>query len=487
LSRIFIVGLGPAEDGLLTVNTLRALKEAKYLILRTSCHPISAFLKKENITFNSFDHIYEKSPDFEEVYVRICRQLLDLVKKHEEITYAVPGHPLVGEKTTLKLINACKKNDIDIEILPGLSFLDTIYSALMVDPLNGLQIVDALEISKQLFSPSLDLIVTQVYSRLIASDVKLQLLHYYPAEWQVTLVKSAGSEQGATLVPTSLFELDHYKEFDHLTSLYLPASGTLSKANFTHLVEIMARLRSPLGCPWDREQTHSSLKRHLIEESYEVVEAIDGDDSRHLMEELGDLMLQVIFHAQIAAEQGQFTIQDVIESITSKLIGRHPHIFGEEEAETPEDVVVHWEAAKKKEGKTAKLSAVPQSLPALLYAYKLQKKAARVGFDWEEKEDVLDKLSEEVKEFKKECREMENIDSLEDEAGDMLFSVVNICRHYGIEPESALRKTIKKFIRRFEHIEKEAEKRNKQLIDMSLQEKEILWQEAKELENSQAD
>lgn len=487
MSRIFIVGLGPAEDGLLTIDALRALKEAKYLILRTSCHPISSFLEKEEIAFDSFDHIYEHSPDFEDVYVRICQQLLDLAKKYGEITYAVPGHPLVGEKTTFKLIDASKDSDIDIKILPGLSFLDTLYSALMVDPLNGLQIVDALELSKQLFSPSLSLIITQVYSRLVASDVKVQLLHYYPAEWQVTLVKAAGYEQGATLISIPLSELDHYKEFDHLTSLYLPASGTLSKAAFSNLVEVMARLRSPSGCPWDREQTHNSLKRHLIEESYEVVEAIDDDDSRHLMEELGDLLLQVVFHAQIAAEQNKFTIQDVLESITSKLIGRHPHIFGEEKAETPEDVVVHWEAAKRKEGKTAKLSAVPQSLPALLYAYKLQKKAARVGFDWEEKADVLDKLSEEVKEFKRECREMENIDSLEGEAGDMLFSVVNICRHYGIEPESALRKTIKKFIRRFEHIEKEAEKRNKQLIDMSLKEKEILWQEAKELENSQTD
>jgi len=487
LSRIIIVGLGPAEDGLLTVDALRALKVAKFLILRTSCHPISAFLRQQKIAFDSFDHVYEESLDFEKVYESICQHLLELAEKYGEITYAVPGHPLVGEKTTLKLIKACENNKIDIKILPGLSFLDTLYSALIVDPLNGLQIVDALEISKQLFSPSLDLIVTQVYSRLMASDVKVQLLHYYPAEWQVTIVKSAGCEQEATLVPTSLSELDHYKEFDHLTSLYLPASGILTKATFMHLVEVMGRLRGPSGCPWDREQTHSSLKRHLIEESYEVIEAIDDDNPDHLKEELGDLLLQVVFHAQIAAEQDRFTIWDVLESIVSKLIGRHPHIFGEEEAETPEDVVVHWEAAKKKEGKTAKLSAVSQSLPALLYAYKLQKKAARVGFDWEEKEGVLDKLSEEVAEFKKECREMENINRLEDEAGDILFSVVNICRHYRIEPESALRKTIKKFIRRFEHIENEAEKQNKQLIDMSLEEKEMLWQEAKELENSRTD
>ncbi len=173
----------------------------------------------------------------------------------------------------------------------------------------------------------------------------------------------------------------------------------------------------------------------------------------------------------------------MLGSIIVKLIKRHPHIFGEEEAETPEEVVVHWEEAKKKEGKATLLSGIPPFLPALLYAYKLQKKAARVGFDWKRKTDVVQKLSEEVEEFKQVCSEGKNLKKLEDEIGDILFTVVNVARHFGIEPEDALRRMLKKFKKRFEYIEKEAEKKNTQLADMSLEEKEMLWQKAKELEN----
>lgn len=483
MSKIIIVGLGPAEAGLLTVNALGILKKAEFLILRTSRHPITSFLKKEKIPFESFDHVYEECEDFEEVYRRICESLIDLAQKYEEVTYAVPGHPLVGEKVTLELLERLKETKVNIEIRPGLTFLDSLYATLALDPLRGVQIIDALEISNQLVSPSLDLIVTQVFSRLIASDVKIHLLHYYPSDWPVTIVRGAGSAKDASVISLPLAQLDHYKMFDHLTSLYLPSCAVPIKASFDNLLEIMARLRSPSGCPWDREQTHSSLKRHLVEESYEVIEAIDSGESKHLREELGDLLLQVVFHAQIASEGGEFTIYDVLESIVEKLAGRHPHIFGQEEAQTPEDVVVHWEEAKRREGKTKLLSEVPQSLPALLGAYKLQKKAARVGFDWVESRDVLKKLAEEVEEFMQVCTQEKDIKHLEDEIGDMLFTIANVARHFGIEPEGALRKTLKKFRRRFEYIEKEAGRKNIQLADMSLEEKDMLWQEAKELEN----
>jgi tetrapyrrole methylase family protein/MazG family protein len=255
------------------------------------------------------------------------------------------------------------------------------------------------------------------------------------------------------------------------------------KAGFEDLVEIMMTLRGPNGCPWDREQTHASLKRHLIEEAYEVVEAIDGGDAKHLEEELGDLLLQIVFHAQIAAENGDFDISDVLEVIVNKLLGRHPHIFGDKEAETPEDVMVHWDEAKRKEGKSKILGGVPRSLPALLYAYKVQKKAARVGFDWEEKAHVMDKLLEEVEEFKEVCLEGQGQERSEEEIGDILFTIVNVARHNGVDPESALRKTIKKFQHRFEYVEQQAEIKQIPLTDMPLEEKEILWQEAKKMED----
>lgn len=482
MPKIIIVGLGPAEDGLLTVKALETLKKARFLCLRTSRHPTVAFLEKERIEYHSFDQIYEESEDFEEVYSKITKSLIDLTREHKIITYAVPGHPLVGEKTTFKLLDECKDVGIEVEIIPGLTFLDSLYSALLIDPLNGLQILDGLEISRQSFSPGLDLIVTQVYSRLVASDVKLHLLHHYPSDHPVRIVKSAGSDGGEFILSLPLEELDHYREFDHLTSLYLSSAPSSRKSNFENLLEIMTKLRSPSGCPWDREQTHDSLKRHLIEESYEVVEAIDKDDFKHLMEELGDLLLQIVFHAQIAAEEEEFTIYDVLENLTSKLVRRHPHIFGGEEAETAEDVMVHWDKAKKAEGKARLLMGIPGSLPALLYAYKVQKKAARVGFDWEAKTDVLEKLSEEVEELKEACTTEANHEALEDEIGDILFTVVNVARHFDIEAEDALRKMLKKFKRRFEYIEEVAEKRGLQLAEMPLGEKDKLWQKAKELE-----
>ncbi len=377
MAKIIIVGSGPVEDGLLTVQAMNVLKTAKLVLLKTPDHPITSFLAREKIVFDSLENIAAEAADLEEPDERICQKLVSLAGEHKEVIVAIPGHPLVGQSMISKLVERCQSSGVAIEVI---------------------------------------------------------------------------------------------------------APPCSARASFERLVEVMAKLRSPDGCPWDREQTHSSLKRYLIEESHEVIEAIDTRNGEHLKEELGDLLLQIVFHAQIADESGDFDIHDVLEGIVRKLIGRHPHIFGDKEAETPEDVVAHWEEAKRKEGKTRVLSGIPPSLPALLYALKLQKKAARVGFDWEEKEDVIDKLFEEVEELKEAFTQGEGRKELEEEIGDILFSVVNIARHFGIEPEDALGRTLKKFRRRFEYIENEAEKKNTLLIDMSLEEKEMLWQEAKKSE-----
>ncbi len=259
-------------------------------------------------------------------------------------------------------------------------------------------------------------------------------------------------------------------------------AGT-GKASFEDLVEIMMTLRGPEGCPWDREQTHTSIKRHLIEECYEVIDAIDRGEPKYLAEELGDVLLQVVFHSEIARQEGDFDISDVLEGIVKKLLGRHPHIFGDEEAKTADEVIVHWEDAKLREGKAKVLEGIPRSLPALLRAYKLQKKAARVGFDWEAKEHVVDKLLEEIEELKQVFLKEQSRKGLEEEIGDVLFTIVNVARHVDIDPEAALRKTIKKFQHRFEYVERQAEAQQISLSRMSLEEKENLWQEAKKLEN----
>lgn len=252
-----------------------------------------------------------------------------------------------------------------------------------------------------------------------------------------------------------------------------------TKKLFGDLVEIMALLRGPNGCPWDKEQTHQSLKPYLVEESYEAVEAIDHEDFSHLEEELGDILLQIVFHAQIASEEKRFEISDILAGIISKLRRRHPHIFGEASVRTAEEVRIRWEEIKKEEkGRESALEGVSKALPALLYALSLQERASRVGFDWPSIEGVTEKVREEVDELGTAgISEAER----EEELGDVLFSLVNLSRHLGIDPEIALRKTAEKFRTRFVHMERSALSRGKDLAEMSLEEKDKLWEEAKKV------
>jgi len=250
--------------------------------------------------------------------------------------------------------------------------------------------------------------------------------------------------------------------------------------DLSELIKIMAALRGEKGCPWDREQTRDSLKPFIIEEAYEVLEAIDEGNPEAVKEELGDLLFQIVFQSRVAEENGEFGISDVIETIAKKMINRHPHVFGDTTCETPEEVIMNWEEHKKREGKqrASILEGVPKELPALLRAHRLQSRASRVGFDWDKAEDVLAKLDEEVAEFKDAVRRKEE-GNIEDELGDILFMIVNISRFIGVNPEDALRKTISKFISRFRYIEMAAADRGKKLTDMSLAEMDALWDEAK--------
>jgi tetrapyrrole methylase family protein / MazG family protein len=257
---------------------------------------------------------------------------------------------------------------------------------------------------------------------------------------------------------------------------------------FQKLIDIMARLRSEDGCAWDRVQTHETLKPYLIEESYEVIEAIDEKDPAKLKEELGDLLIQVVFHAQVAKDAGEFDINDVIEGICSKMVSRHPHVFGDARFDTPEEVVRQWHERKKEEGKLrdSALDGVPKELPSLLRAHRLQSRAAKVGFDWDRVEDVFGKLDEELKEFR-EALENKNMKGIEGELGDIFFVLVNIARFAGVNAEEALRKTISKFISRFRYIEMKAAEAGMELEGMSLEEMDVLWNEAKTTEPGHKD
>jgi len=251
--------------------------------------------------------------------------------------------------------------------------------------------------------------------------------------------------------------------------------------NLEELVRIMAALRGEKGCPWDREQTAESLKPFIVEEAYEILDAIDERNPDLIKEELGDLLFQIVFQCRIAEEKGEFGIGDVIEGIGKKMTSRHPHVFGGSDIRTSEEVLVKWDEHKKREGKQSEsiLEGIPKTLPALLRARKLQDRAAKVGFDWEKIDDVLSKLDEEVAEFKQAVRSRKET-AIEDELGDILFMIVNISRFIGVNPEEALRKTISKFISRFRYVEMAAAERGEKLADMSLAEMDALWDKAKE-------
>jgi tetrapyrrole methylase family protein/MazG family protein len=250
---------------------------------------------------------------------------------------------------------------------------------------------------------------------------------------------------------------------------------------FERLVNIMGKLRSPEGCPWDLKQDHKSLRPYLIEEAYEVVEAINSGDDQKLKEELGDLLLQIVFHARLAEEKGHFDISDVAERISEKIISRHPHVFEKKREITPEEVLHNWEHIKiANSGKEeySVLEGVPKSLPALLKAYRVQEKVARFGFDWEKTEEILDKIREEIGELEQSFREGERED-VREELGDLLFSIVNLCRRLGHSPEEALNSTTEKFKKRFQYIEDRLREMGKSLSDSNLEEMDKLWEEAK--------
>ena len=245
----------------------------------------------------------------------------------------------------------------------------------------------------------------------------------------------------------------------------------------------MAKLRSKNGCPWDREQTHKSLLPYLIEEAYEVVDTIEAGDDERLKEELGDLLLQIIFHARIADEGGRFDIQEVIDHLNGKLKARHPHVFGKKKASSSEEVLRNWEhikLSKQKDKNKSVLSGIPRHLPALLKAYRVQEKVSRVDFDWKNKEDVFSKIEEEIDELKKASIKKIKKRRVEDEMGDILFSWVNLARHLKINPEFALRRTIDKFVKRFNYIERELKKKKIPLKEAGLPLLDSFWEEAKE-------
>ena len=481
---IKIIGLGPGAPDALTIGAVRALEEGNNIYFRTEKHPTVDYLRTRVEKFKTYDHYYETSDNFDEVYENIAS---DIVKNHKElgdVVYAVPGHPLVAERSVFNLISLCDSEGIKYEIVPAVSFIDAMMDVLKIDPIEGLKVVDAFDISNQVLDKRIGTIITQVYNHLIASEVKLRLLDYYNDDTEIYFVRAAGIEGEESIRKIPIYELDMQEDIDYLTSIYIP-KDTNNKKDFNDLVEIIDTLRGENGCPWDMEQTHESIKNQLLEEAYELVDSINNDNIDGMIEELGDVLLHVVFHASIGKDDGYFNIYDVIGSICNKMIYRHPHVFGEVEISNSDEVLNTWDELKKKEKSyetiTDEMKAIANALPALVRAHKVQKKAAKVGFDWDKVEEAALKVEEELKEVL-EVYKSNNEEKIKDEVGDLIFACVNVARLLNIDEEEALNSTIKKFINRFSFIEQEALNNDKKLNEMTLEEMDKLWNKAKNKE-----
>lgn len=473
---ITIVGLGPGGPKQLTLEAQQVLQEAKEVYLRTCHHPTIASLPP-GLSLCSFDYLYEEKETFADVYDEIARQIVELGQRPEGVIYAVPGHPLVGEDSVQRILVLAKQQGIGVRVVEGLSFIEAVLTCLERDALAGLQIVDATELAAlyhPCLNPDLPALIGQLYNQQLASDVKLTLMNLYPDEHPVTLVRAAGTNQ-AQVWTVPLYELDRQPDIDYLTSLYVPALPQPS--SLETFQDTIARLRAPGGCPWDRKQTHQSLRPHLLEETYEALAALDADDIEALREELGDLLLQIVLQAQIAVEAGEFSLAQVIEGINAKIKHRHPHVFAGVTVANVGEVLHNWEEIKRGEkGEHSVLGGVSRTLPALARAQSIQERAARVGFDWPEVEGVIAKIAEEVAEL----REAKTAEKREKELGDLLFAVVNLARWLSVDAESALRGACERFIERFSGMEDLCRQRGLDLTQLSLAEQDALWEEVKE-------
>jgi len=462
-----VAGLGPAGPDLLTAATLAALDRIPARYLRTARHPAASAAPGAP----TFDALYEESTTLEEVYAGIAEALVAAAATAPggEVLYLVPGSPAVAERT-VELLRADPR--VELVVLPAVSFLDLAWARLGVDPLAaGVRLVDGHRFAEEAAGERGPLLVAQCDSALVLSEVKLAVEDAPP---RVTVLQRLGLPD-ESVFDVAWDDLDRVVA-DHLTSLWIPSLAAPVARELVRFAELVRTLRE--RCPWDREQTHASLARHLLEEAYETVEAVEGlaaagpDGMAHLEEELGDLLFQVYFHATLAAEEGHFTLADVARGVHDKLVHRHPHVFGDVQAHTAGEVVANWDRIKTEEkGRASVMDGIPAALPSLLHAAKVQRRAASAGFDWASVEGAYPKVSEELDELRAEPSQ--------DELGDLLFAVVNVARHLGFDPESALRGATHKFRDRFRAVEDLARDRGLDLGGTDLAGLDALWDEVK--------
>ncbi|ANU14686.1 nucleoside triphosphate pyrophosphohydrolase [Planococcus halocryophilus] len=480
MNTIHIIGLGAGDLDQLPLGVYKKLKAATNLYVRTEDHPVLTELAEEGVVFTSFDEVYEKHDSFSPVYAEIAETLIGLSDKHS-IIYAVPGHPLVAEQTVQNLIEAEKQGRCQLSIEGGHSFLDSLFGALRIDPIEGFQLMDGTEMTSDQVNMTQHLLIAQVYDSFSASEVKLTLMEKYPDDYPVTIVTAAGSvDEVLRTVP--LHELDRSTEVNNLTTVYVPPAAEQNERlkEWQTFRSIIAKLRSPEGCPWDREQTHESLSPHLIEEAHELLQAIQEEDDEAIVDELGDVLLQVFLHAQIGQDNGYFQIEDVLEAISAKMIRRHPHVFGDVSAEDSEQVIANWQEikAQEKPAVDSLLEGQERFSSSLTTSFNYQKKAAKVGFTWPDAASAWDKFHEELQEFQQEVANGSKARQL-DELGDLLFTLVNLARFFDLSPEEAMMQANRKFQSRFHYVEQQVKKGTGDFSDYSLEQLDAFWNQAK--------
>lgn len=476
---ISIVGLGPAGLDHISVASRTILDESDTVVMRTARHPAASELAATRDVV-ACDDLYDDLSEFDDIYAGITERVLGAAA-HGSVAYAVPGSAVVGERAVAQIRKQAGEAGFSVSIHPGLSFLDLAYVAVGLDPIAaGLQVLDARDLPDPL-PLHLPTIITQADSRLRCADVSLALTRTVDPDTQVTIIDRLGDDD-EIIEEVSASDLAKY-EGGPRTTVYVPAttSGLLG------LIATNRVLRR--DCPWDRKQTHHTLLTHLIEEAYETADAIgqlpetapggDADFGAYaeVEEELGDLLLQIIFHATLASEAGAFDIDEVAEVVRRKLVLRHPHVFGDVEVHDADEVLGNWEQIKKIEKhRDSLMDDIPTGMPAVARAMKVQKRARSVGFDWDNPDEVLSVLNDEIEELVTAGRDANAVSG---ELGDVLFTAINLARHLGVDPEVALRSTVDKFIKRFKTMEREFVSQSSDIADASSVELERAWQSAK--------
>ena len=471
MTRVVVVGLGPAGTDLLVPRARAAIERVATRYVRTERHPAVTDLAG----------VYDTADEIDDVYPRIVDALCAAAAEHGEVVYAVPGNPVVAERSVLLLHERARAGEITLEVVPGVSFAELAWARVGVDPLDGARVVDGRALDPADLEAGGPVLVAQVDSALVASEVKLALLDRAGPDTPVTVLQRLGlGDELVTTVP--LAELDRAVTPDHLTTVFVELPPG-SADTFAALVTLARRLRGPGGCPWDAEQTHHSLTRYLLEEAYEVVDAIEAVPAEpepgvpvdpgayaDLVDELGDLLFQVVFHAILGEEAGEFTTADIAQGIHAKLVRRHPHVFGEVDAETSDDVVRNWEQIKKRERNTDSLvDSVSPGLPALLYTHKLFRKAASVGLDPGDRASAAVALERAAASVEDGATDADAL------VGDVLAAAVVLARDSGIDAESALRGWAGRYRSRFQRMEGLARDRGVDLHALEPAAVDALW------------